>query len=199
MSPAHVLEPTYNALRRRLVGGGWPPGYRLEAVRLAEDLGVSITPVRDALNRLTGERLVDSEPGEGFRVPRLGGSDLRATIAWHHRLMIIAVRWRAGPLPRTDIPQSQGGIEERAALVFGSIAAIAGNPELNRAVSQTAARLSHYRQGEATVFPDVDAELDGIERLARDASRAPLLEAIGRYHSRREAAADRLAHLPKAE
>ena len=55
MSPAHVLEPTYDTLRRRLVAGDWPPRCRLEAARLAEELGVSITPVRDALNRLTGE------------------------------------------------------------------------------------------------------------------------------------------------
>lgn len=68
MSPAHVLEPTYDTLRRRLLMGAWPAGQRLEAARLAADLGVSITPVRDSLNRLTGERLIVSQPGDGFHV-----------------------------------------------------------------------------------------------------------------------------------
>ncbi|WP_298670738.1 winged helix-turn-helix domain-containing protein [uncultured Sphingomonas sp.] len=199
MSPAHVLEPTYDALRRRLVAGDWPPGYRLEAMRLADELGVSITPVRDALNRLTGERLVESEPGEGFRVPRLDGGDLRTTFAWHHRLMTIAMRWRTGKLLAIEIPQGHGGIGERTALLFGSIAATAGNAELNRAVSQAAARLNPYRKEEATVFTDVADELAEMEQLARGPARSPLVNAIGRYHDRRELAADRLAHLPKDE
>ncbi|RYE93018.1 MAG: GntR family transcriptional regulator, partial [Oxalobacteraceae bacterium] len=49
MSPSHVLEPTYASIRHCLVSGFWPAGRRLEAARLAEELGVSITPVRDSL------------------------------------------------------------------------------------------------------------------------------------------------------
>jgi len=41
MSPSHVLEPTYATVRRRLVTGLWHPGHRLEAARLADELGVS--------------------------------------------------------------------------------------------------------------------------------------------------------------
>src|SRR3546814_12685064 len=67
-SDLYVLEPTYDTLRRRLFAGVWPSGQRLEAARLATELGVSMTPVRDSLNRLAGERLVHSSPGEGFQV-----------------------------------------------------------------------------------------------------------------------------------
>lgn len=193
MSPAHVLEPTYDAIRRHLVAGVWSAGQRLEAARLAEELGVSATPVRDALNRLTGELLVEAQPGEGFRVPRFDGSDLRTMFAWHHRLMMIAIRWRGGPFRPTPIPQGHDGIGERTALLFGSIAGTARNAELNRAVSQTAARLNPYRQIEGEVIPDVEAELGGIEQLAGGTSRASLMDAIGAYHRRRKEAADRLA------
>ena len=65
MSPAHVLVPTCKKLKRMLMEGVWPPGEKLEALRLADELGVSMTPVRDCLNRLVGERLVDMKPGEG--------------------------------------------------------------------------------------------------------------------------------------
>src|SRR3546814_2577536 len=78
MSPAYVLEPTYDTLRRRLFAGVWPSGQRLEAARLATELGVSMTPVRDSLNRLAGERLVHSSPGEGFQVPLLSETELRS-------------------------------------------------------------------------------------------------------------------------
>ncbi|MCW6530694.1 GntR family transcriptional regulator [Sphingomonas sp. MMSM20] len=198
MSPAHVLEPTYDALRRRLIAGDWPVGHRLEAARLAEQLGVSATPVRDALWRLAGERLVESTPGDGFRVPRLDAGDLRTIFAWHHRLMTMAIRWRGGPFPATDIPQGRDGIAERTALLFGAIAATAHNSELMRAVSQAAARLTPYRQIENDVFPDVERELGAIETLAGGASRSVLLEAIGAYHARRKASADRLAELAKS-
>ena len=77
MSPSHILEPTYQALRERLMGGEWPAGFRLDTARLAADLGVSKSPVRDSLNRLTGERMVDFEPGYGFHVPRLDETQLR--------------------------------------------------------------------------------------------------------------------------
>ena len=199
MSPAHVLEPTYDTLRRRLVAGDWPPNCRLEAARLAEALGVSITPVRDALNRLTGERLVESEPGEGFRVPRLDGADLRTTFAWHHRLMTMAIRWWGGPLPAIEIPQGHDGIGERTALLFGSIAATARNGELNRAVSQAAARLNPYRQLEAKALGNPEAELAALAALAGDRSRTALLAAIGDYHARRKAVADRLAELVRGD
>lgn len=199
MSPAHVLEPTYDALRRRLVGGEWAPGHRLEAARLAEELGVSATPIRDALWRLTGERIVESMPGNGFRVPCLDGGDLRTIFAWHHRLMTVAIRWRGGPFPPTDIPQGRDGIAERSTLLFGSIATTAHNSELSRAVSQAAARLVPYRQVELEVFPDVELELGTIERLVGGAPRTALLEAIGAYHARRKASADRLAQATKSE
>ena len=57
MSPAHVFEPTYEAIKRRLMGGIWPTGARIEAARFAYELGGSLTPVRDSLFRLDGERM----------------------------------------------------------------------------------------------------------------------------------------------
>ena len=69
MSPAHVFEPTYEAIKRRLMTGEWASGTRIEAARLADDFGVSVTPVRDSLYRLNGERMVDFTPGEAREIP----------------------------------------------------------------------------------------------------------------------------------
>ena len=77
MSPAHVLEPTYRRLKDALLKGRFRAGTKLEAMRLADDFGVSMTPVRDSLNQLVGEGLVDLTPGEGFRVPLLTEQALR--------------------------------------------------------------------------------------------------------------------------
>ena len=60
------VEDIYAQLKIRVVGFGIRPGERLNEVALARDLNVSRTPLREALNRLLAERLVDFRPGVGF-------------------------------------------------------------------------------------------------------------------------------------
>lgn len=194
MSPAYVLEPTYDTLRRRLFAGVWPSGQRLEAARLAKDLGVSITPVRDSLNRLAGERLVHSSPGEGFQVPLLSETELRGLIDWHRALVGIALgRRRAIAMP-TDLPQGRDGIGERAAILFTAIASAAGSLELHWALGNVAARLGCYRRHEETVLDEAHSELAALEALVRGGNRTGLTRAIERYHDRRHAVAGDLVH-----
>jgi DNA-binding GntR family transcriptional regulator len=50
-----------------VIEGEIPPGARLGQVELAEQLGISRTPVREALRRLTGEGLAEFVPNRGFR------------------------------------------------------------------------------------------------------------------------------------
>jgi hypothetical protein len=191
MSPAHVLEPTYDAIRRRLVAGAWQPGFRLEAARLAGLLGVSITPVRDSLNRLTGERLVDAWPNEGFRVPRLEGRELRELIGWHHELVRLARR--TGSLPQISVIQrGHDGIAERTSLLFTALAGDATEIEARWAMGNTAARLGPYRKHEATILSDVEEELGGIEAAVLEGNDEALGSAIKEYHLRRQMVSDEL-------
>ncbi len=59
---------TLGILRERILHGELPPGARLGEVELAERLGVSRTPVREALSRLAAEGLVELVPNRGARV-----------------------------------------------------------------------------------------------------------------------------------
>ncbi len=59
---------TLGILRDRILRGELPPGARLGEVELAERLGVSRTPVREALSRLAAEGLVELVPNRGARV-----------------------------------------------------------------------------------------------------------------------------------
>jgi DNA-binding GntR family transcriptional regulator len=61
-------ERALAALREQILGGEVPPGARLGEVELAERLGVSRTPVREALSRLAAEGLVEITPNRGARV-----------------------------------------------------------------------------------------------------------------------------------
>src|SRR3546814_6964690 len=88
-----------------------------------------MTPVRDSLNRLAGERLVHSSPGEGFQVPLLSETELRALIDWHRALVGIALGRRRTITISRDLPQGHDGIGERTALLFTVIAGAAGSLE----------------------------------------------------------------------
>lgn len=55
-----LAEQAYAALLDAIVGGELPPGERLRDTELAEQLGVSRTPVREALRRLEDEGLVET-------------------------------------------------------------------------------------------------------------------------------------------
>ena len=70
------VDRVHAALREKIVGGVYAPGSRLVLARLAEEHEMSFIPVREALQRLEGERLVRSERNRGFRVTDLSIADM---------------------------------------------------------------------------------------------------------------------------
>lgn len=67
-----VADLAYERIRGLVLSGELAPGTRLGQVELAERLGISRTPVREALRRLGGEGLVEGYSHRGFRVTDLG-------------------------------------------------------------------------------------------------------------------------------
>jgi len=63
-----LAEPIYDALKERIMDQGLAPDARLNIDALAHELGVSPTPVREALARLAAERLVLFAPFKGYAV-----------------------------------------------------------------------------------------------------------------------------------
>jgi DNA-binding GntR family transcriptional regulator len=66
-----LTDRAYETLRDRILDGRLAPSERLQIDRLSKELGVSHTPVREALNRLTSEKLVTLAPYKGFSVTPL--------------------------------------------------------------------------------------------------------------------------------
>jgi DNA-binding GntR family transcriptional regulator len=63
-----LSEQVYRAVRARIMGGGLAPGTFLREKDL-ESMGVSRTPIREALGRLASEGFLERLPHRGFRVP----------------------------------------------------------------------------------------------------------------------------------
>jgi GntR family transcriptional regulator of vanillate catabolism len=68
MLPATRSAWLVEHLRQALLDGRYPPGSRLNEVHLSQELDVSRTPVRAALQTLAGEGLLHHQPNRGFTV-----------------------------------------------------------------------------------------------------------------------------------
>ena len=72
-----VVDQVYVAIRERIADSTLPRGVRLHQEDLAAELGVSRTPVREALRRLAAEGLVEMRTNRGARVADLDPGDIR--------------------------------------------------------------------------------------------------------------------------
>jgi DNA-binding GntR family transcriptional regulator len=85
----------YEQLRDAICSGALPPGQKLVIDGLAREMGVSITPVREALGRLQREGLVADSPYSGVRVSDLSLAELRELYTIRGVLEGLAVRMAA--------------------------------------------------------------------------------------------------------
>ncbi len=72
-----LVESAYRTMRQRILDNAWPPGYRALEQELALALGMSRTPVREALLRLAREGLVEVVPRHGMSVLPVSADDMR--------------------------------------------------------------------------------------------------------------------------
>ncbi len=71
-----LREVIFNTLREAIIVGELKPGERLMEVQLADKMGVSRTPVREAIRKLELEGLVEMLPRKGARVADLSVKDI---------------------------------------------------------------------------------------------------------------------------
>jgi DNA-binding GntR family transcriptional regulator len=100
-----VADRTAEVLRQRILAltPGFRPGDRLWPVGLAADLGVSATPVREALERLAADGLVEVVPRRGTYVARLSTDDLDDLASVRAGLETLAFRFRGGKLSAEEL------------------------------------------------------------------------------------------------
>ncbi|NDF80449.1 MAG: GntR family transcriptional regulator, partial [Betaproteobacteria bacterium] len=70
-------EIALSALRHDVLSLSFMPGAKLKVEHLQQTYGLSSSPIREALNRLTEEGLVRSDERKGFRVAAVSEEDLQ--------------------------------------------------------------------------------------------------------------------------
>jgi DNA-binding GntR family transcriptional regulator len=74
-----LRDQVYQAVLARIYRGELPPARRVRDTDLASQLGVSRTPVREALLRLAREGVLEADMGRGFSVRPLDATEMRET------------------------------------------------------------------------------------------------------------------------
>jgi len=78
---AAALQQAYDAIRDAIASGTYGPGQHLRAAEVADRLGISRTPVREALRRLSAEGLVEFFANRGAYVTHWSQSDVEEVFA----------------------------------------------------------------------------------------------------------------------
>jgi DNA-binding GntR family transcriptional regulator len=87
-----LREEVKAVLLQRILSGHYAPGDRLVEIRIAEELGVSQAPVREALRDLESVRFVESAPFRGARVRQVSDAELIEVYPIRGALEEVAVR-----------------------------------------------------------------------------------------------------------
>lgn len=171
-----LRERVYCALRDAIVSGELAPGQRLRDQHLAAQLGVSRTPVREALQRLEDDGLVETTPRALTSVAPLAAQAAREAFPVVAALHALAARHSVTRLTAQDIAEMQTANDALAAVIARADTATtlqaiqaddrfhavllraAGNAEITRALAHVmpkVRRLEYAQFGSLTGYRSV--------------------------------------------
>jgi len=157
---AGVVEQTYQRIKARSVAFMFKPGERINEGALAKDLGVSRTPLREALNRLVAEQMIDFVSGKGFFCRELDPRKIYELYEMREILEEAAVRRACQRATDAELEALKAELYENGLAYVGKtirevtsldeafhigIARLSGNGELLRSLEQINERIRFIR------------------------------------------------------
>src|SRR5262245_16990793 len=85
-----ATDEVYDVLKRSILANVFTPGQRLPVEEISKKLGVSLTPVRHAIQQLATEGLIEIRPRSGTFVASLDTRDIRETFDIRRALECLA-------------------------------------------------------------------------------------------------------------
>jgi DNA-binding GntR family transcriptional regulator len=196
-----AVSDATEAVRTMILTGRLAPGTELSQVALAEAVGMSTTPLREALRRLEAEGLVESPRNRRPRVPSFDPADLDAVYCNRVLLEPLALVLAAPMRGEGELAQLRGRLAEmrgapdprswdRAHAAFHAGLVAGGNLPLRQDIGRLMARADRYRR--MSVRSD-----DSDGRRIGDHEHEAILSALERGESR-EAALLLARHLTRS-
>ncbi|MEV4737537.1 GntR family transcriptional regulator [Microbacterium sp. LWO14-1.2] len=184
----------YSELRRKVLTLELQPGSRLSEESLATSLGVSRTPLREAVRQLVSESLLERLPTGGLVVPQLNQTEISELYDVRASLELLMAGEAASRATAADIEELEGIVARNAAMVdfpddamrygqalHSALADIAGNDWAVRLHAQVSSQMERYRrftnhsaarrqsaleQHRALVRLVADGDVEGARRMA---------------------------------
>ena len=100
-----LRDVVFNTLRQAILKGELAPGERLMEIQLAEKLGVSRTPIREAIRKLELEGLVLMIPRKGAEVAKISEKSLRDVLEVRRSLEELAIELACQRMTDEEIDQ----------------------------------------------------------------------------------------------
>lgn len=175
----NAAERAYLGIRARILAGAFPPGAPLREEVLAAEIGVSRTPIRDALRRLLADGLVESARNQGSFVASLGPEDIREVFELRILLEGHAARKAAPRITAEEVAEMERLAEAMEAIGEPDEAALARFAELNTRFHLFLARAARSPRLEAMLLRMFQAPLVLLKRYR-------LNEAVGIGRSNRQ-------------
>lgn len=155
-----LRDVVFNTLRRSILTGELKPGERLMEIHLADKLGVSRTPIREAIRKLELEGLVTMIPRRGAEVAQITEKHLRDVLEVRRALDALAVELACERITKEELDSlkeacdnfaketKQGNANRlaRADVAFHDIILNAsGNERLVQMISKLSQQMYRYR------------------------------------------------------
>lgn len=144
-----LRDRAYEAIRDAIVAGEIEPGAVVRDVELAERLGLSRAPVREAFSRLADEGLLESKPQSYTRVTPLVAADVRDAAAVVGAMHELVTRVAVPRLREADVDVMRAANERFAAAVRAGD--VDGALRADDALHDVLVRVSGNRAAAATV------------------------------------------------
>ena len=125
-----LRDVVFNTLRQAILKGELEPGERLMEIQLAERLGVSRTPIREAIRKLELEGLVLMIPRKGAEVAKISARSLRDVLEVRRALEELAIELACQGMTEEDLGELQKAQDEfKKAIADGDAMRIAETDE----------------------------------------------------------------------
>lgn len=200
-----ISRTAYDRLYRMILSGQFLPGQWVKERELTDLLGISRTPIREALRMLEREQLVVSIPHRGFRIPIPMAKELKDFYELRAELEGMAARLAAERASDDDIDElhgfweaAQAGLRSKDATAMAEnndafhhgLAFCTGNQELVNSLDRLRARVDLYRNlswsaqkarpartlEQHKEILDVVSRRDGVK--AQESARAHVLDSL---------------------
>ena len=125
-----LRDVVFKTLRQAILKGELEPGERLMEIQLAERLGVSRTPIREAIRKLELEGLVLMIPRKGAEVAKISESNLRDVLEVRRSLEELAIDLACQRITEEELDElNKAEVDFKAAIENGDAMQIAQTDE----------------------------------------------------------------------